>query len=595
VTPYYDTHLRKFRDLAGAEHLRMLEGLLSDARGTRVLLRILQGGTKIDIERPSGDLAAALRASGVAPERPFHAEVVVRRPASPSEPGAPGSGDYRDRHDWNALQWNGERGTGEPLGPSPFRPTPMFFRENGSTVDLVDLYRSEQGSSVFLILNGHSFDEGQRALLRNRPGVLTFGVNNGAHGFRTDFWTCVDDPTRFLRSIWEDGRIQKFVPMAHFEKRIWDRGDPGDEGTGSLSRERVKHFPNVVGYRRNEAFQAEQWLHEDTVNWGNHKSRGGGRSVMLVALRIAHLLGFRRVYLVGCDFEMSAEHRYWFPEDRSGAAIRNNQNSYRILAGYFDALKPEFEKAGLEVINCNPQSQLRTFPFADLAAAAASAEVDASASTVGMYVDRHKEAPSPPRPAEVSSRDDARPAPSPARSPDALAARVSRRAGLPDLLTGLDLLRTGVELGVAGGSFSRRILSNCALRCLYSVDAWAGDRSHDLSEYAKAARSLAKFGERSILLRSRFDEALPLFADASLDFVYVDGYAHGGNEGGATLDDWWPKVRAGGIFAGHDYSAAWPRNVEAVDAFLLRNRIDRRKLHLTSADAHPSWILLKPE
>jgi len=77
---------------------------------------------------------------------------------------------------------------------------------------------------------------------------------------------------------------------------------------------------------------------------------------------------------------------------------------------------------------------------------------------------------------------------------------------------------------------------------------------------------------------------------ATLVFV-----APGGNEGGATLDDWWPKVRAGGNFAGHDYSAAWPPNVEAVDAFLLRNRIDRRKLHLTSADAHPSRIVLKPE
>ena len=77
----------------------------------------------------------------------------------------------------------------------------------------------------------------------------------------------------------------KFVPMAHFEKRIWDvKAD-------QPSQERVRDFPNVIGYRRNEAFNAGQWLVEDTINWGNHTKRGGGRSVMLVALRIAFSAG----------------------------------------------------------------------------------------------------------------------------------------------------------------------------------------------------------------------------------------------------------------------------------------------------------------
>ena len=37
--------------------------------------------------------------------------------------------------------------------------------------------------------------------------------------------------------------------------------------------------------------------------------------------------------------------------------------------------------------------------------------------------------------------------------------------------------------------------------------------------------------------------------------------------GGELLLEWWPKVKVGGIFAGHDYSPAWPKTIEEVDKF----------------------------
>lgn len=110
----------------------------------------------------------------------------------------------------------------------------------------------------------------RRAALRPRPGVVTFGVNNGAHGYRPHFWTSVDDPTRFMASIWEDPAILKFVPLGHFSKPVWD----GEQG--AASERRVRDFPGVVGFRRNERFHADQWLEEDTINWGNHGRLGGG-------------------------------------------------------------------------------------------------------------------------------------------------------------------------------------------------------------------------------------------------------------------------------------------------------------------------------
>ena len=229
------------------------------------------------------------------------------------------------------------------------------------------------GGTVFLVLNGPSLDAETRALLAHRPGVVTFGVNNGAHGFRPDLWACVDGPERFMGSIWQDGRILKFVP-AEFLDREW--GVPGRT---------VADCPRVVGYRRNERFSAARFLTEGSINWGNHKRHGGGRSVMLAALRIAYELGFRRVVLVGCDFRMTAEQRYWFAEQRTPQAIRNNQTIYRKLEDYFTALLPVFRAAGFAVVNATPGSALTVFPQVDLKAEVAAASVDVSGSTEGMY------------------------------------------------------------------------------------------------------------------------------------------------------------------------------------------------------------------
>ncbi|MCP5539376.1 MAG: hypothetical protein H7A52_04445 [Akkermansiaceae bacterium] len=257
-------------------------------------------------------------------------------------------------------------------------------------LDLVGLHA---GASVFLVLNGPSFARIDRDRLR-RPGILTFGVNNGAHAFRPHYWTCVDDPTRFMESIWRDPTIVKFVPHSHIDRPLWD------QAAGRVSLTRVRHCPNLVAFARNEQFEPARWLDEDTVNWGNHGDRGGGRSVMLSALRLCHLLGFRRVFLLGCDFHMAEDRKYWFPEHRSDPAIRHNNATYTQLRDYFTALRPAFDAAGFEVLNCTEDSHLDVFPHYPLAQALAETEIDTSASTEGMYVDRFR--PNPDRTAAVS-------------------------------------------------------------------------------------------------------------------------------------------------------------------------------------------------
>lgn len=258
-----------------------------------------------------------------------------------------------DQNDDSAFRHIRNRNEGS--ANNEFRQTvPFFFTREGAAVDLIGQYK---GASAFLICNGPSFVKLDRKLL-DMPGIMTFGINNGPKTFRPNFWTCVDDPVRFLKSIWLDPKITKFIPQSHFEKPIFDNEK------WEVMRKVVGDCPNVIGYRRNEKFVASQWLYEDKLNWGNHKDHGGGRSVMLPSLRILHLLGFRKVYLLGCDMKMTEQYTYHFDEQRSKGAVNCNMSTYdRLKSEYLPQLKPYFDAEGFNVFNCNSESELKVFPF----------------------------------------------------------------------------------------------------------------------------------------------------------------------------------------------------------------------------------------
>lgn len=296
-------------------------------------------------------------------DSPFSVKFVKRSPGKTLE-------DTRDEH-----------GLATVGGPATGRTPPFFFRHDGSAVDLLGMYH---GQSAFLCVNGKSLADVDLSLLK-MPGVFTMSVNNGGHVIRPNFWMCVDDPHRFMPSIWIDPKITKIVPAAHFQKRLLAPDN-------TVSGRTVAECPAVVGFRRNERFNPDTFLTEPTINWGNHGSLGGGRSVMIAAMRVLHLLGFRTIYLVGCDFYMDENNRYFFEEGRDKNAISNNMSSYRIMTGFFASLVPVFEKAGMKVFNLNPKSELKVFPFMPFeeAIVRATSEIlpELKRSTNGMYVKR---------------------------------------------------------------------------------------------------------------------------------------------------------------------------------------------------------------
>lgn len=131
------------------------------------------------------------------------------------------------------------------------------------------------------------------------------------------------------------------------------------------------------------------------------------------------------------------------------------------------------------------------------------------------------------------------------------------RDDLPRLLAELELNR-GVEVGVYRAWYSYRLCSANPSLTYYGIDTWAPisrrDQARMDQHYQCAVERMAQFGERATLLRMASEQAATHFNDNSLDFVYLDA-DHSYDATLADLQRWVPKVRQGGIIAGHDYDA----------------------------------------
>ncbi|MGZ4249693.1 MAG: class I SAM-dependent methyltransferase [Solirubrobacteraceae bacterium] len=187
-------------------------------------------------------------------------------------------------------------------------------------------------------------------------------------------------------------------------------------------------------------------------------------------------------------------------------------------------------------------------------------------------------------------------------------ADVARREEIPLLLNALTLTGTGIEVGVRKGHYSEHLLEHWRGERLVLVDPWRAapaddyvdisnveQDAHDVNRMETASR-VARFGDRSELWQTTSEDAAREMAAESLDFVYLDAR----HDAASVTDDlrsWWPRVRPGGLIAGHDYlDGTLPQGVfgvrSAVDAFFANLDID---VHATTDDAPwPSWLVRKP-
>lgn len=134
---------------------------------------------------------------------------------------------------------------------------------------------------------------------------------------------------------------------------------------------------------------------------------------------------------------------------------------------------------------------------------------------------------------------------------------------LPGLLKAKDNL-IGVEIGVEKGLGSYWLLSNLNIQKLFGVDPYVAYSDPDVNHYNNVGQATSNKQEAEQLLRgydnfkliqSTSDDAVCLFEDGSLDFVFIDGQ-HTHEQCKKDIINYYPKVKLGGLVSGHDYSYA---------------------------------------
>lgn len=174
--------------------------------------------------------------------------------------------------------------------------------------------------------------------------------------------------------------------------------------------------------------------------------------------------------------------------------------------------------------------------------------------------------------------------------------------------------RVGVEVGVAFGEYSETMMKANPTMTLYGVDPYECYPGY--KDFAK----LGTFESMEQIAHDRLDKyptyhfvkeysvpASEKFEDESLDFVYIDGN-HSEPYVSQDIAAWTPKVRKGGIVAGHDYARIKGNDLEDSKNWAVIPAINRyakehgyqlyiwgleAKLPGLKRDGSRSWMLIK--
>jgi hypothetical protein len=211
---------------------------------------------------------------------------------------------------------------------------------------LLNNIENYQGKTVYLICNGPSFAKTYRDYLNNQ-NVLTYTLNHGIDSFKSDIWSFIDLPFLFRSKSWLDPKVLKVIPKHYLNEAIEIEGE----------YHIIKDFPNVVGVKAYACEKNSYELKNDKVCIGEK----GTLSTFVMALHVCFFLGFREVYLLGCDFDMNNENPYWFKEKHKDDVVEWNNKVYVNLEEILLSMKKMFELNGMNVYNLNPESKLNVF------------------------------------------------------------------------------------------------------------------------------------------------------------------------------------------------------------------------------------------
>lgn len=176
------------------------------------------------------------------------------------------------------------------------------------------------------------------------------------------------------------------------------------------------------------------------------------------------------------------------------------------------------------------------------------------------------------------------------------------RGMIPSLLAFMEARRV-CEVGVRDGYFFKTILSGEFVRSAWAVDIWDDYFVSSQNDIGTPRERVREAYERFVETYKKDKRVKVLKMDSAvahehineeLDFVYIDG-DHTYFAVKRDLNNFWDKLRVGGVLAGHDYENLYFRGHEfrvktAVDEFVAEHNLS---LHVTNEPRFKSFFIVK--
>lgn len=203
-----------------------------------------------------------------------------------------------------------------------------------------NFHRDVNSSRAILVCGGPSLANIDPDSLKG-PGKVVLGVNNTYPYVVPDMWMGMDDPRcydrrvllesfpKFLRGGYQDRVFQNFKPMELYNV----------------------HYINVMKDTKMAIFDRAKpgCLH---FIWHNN--------VMAVAMNLLFAMGFKEIYIAGCDLDNS-EKDYFDERVLVGNEKARNTSLYKHLFKWLRIMTEEGAKRGIRLHSLSPTSGINEF------------------------------------------------------------------------------------------------------------------------------------------------------------------------------------------------------------------------------------------
>lgn len=154
-----------------------------------------------------------------------------------------------------------------------------------------------------------------------------------------------------------------------------------------------------------------------------------------------------------------------------------------------------------------------------------------------------------------------------------------------------------VEVGVHHAVYAKEFMKNWN-GTLFLVDSYLGEHKTYFpnvkktisreQDYQVALEQMKEFGDRAVFLKEESVNASTEFMPKTLDLVYIDG-AHDILNVVRDFSVWYPKVKEGGIIAGHDF---YYYHHQVIAAIHLLSNLYGTSIAKTNEEC-ASWYMIK--